>query len=126
MRLFRSSVLGLTRVGRALIKDVFNVAQGKRPEGGSTITQQVAKNVLLTNEVSVGRKLKERFHACRKADGIHYCGFRMAIHRSPAVATIPKAKPVLVTTPAAPLTAREAVADAVARAACHSKGRTAM
>src|SRR5204862_529143 len=46
-------------VGRALIKDVFNVLQGKRPEGGSTITQQVAKNVLLTNEVSVGRKLKE-------------------------------------------------------------------
>ncbi|HZZ35539.1 MAG TPA: PBP1A family penicillin-binding protein, partial [Caulobacteraceae bacterium] len=39
--------------------DVFNVLQGKRPEGGSTITQQVAKNVLLTNEVSVGRKLKE-------------------------------------------------------------------
>jgi penicillin-binding protein 1A len=46
-------------LSRALIKDVFNVLQGRRPEGGSTITQQVAKNVLLSNEVSVGRKLKE-------------------------------------------------------------------
>ena len=46
-------------LSRALIKDVFNALQGRRPEGGSTITQQVAKNVLLSNEVSVGRKLKE-------------------------------------------------------------------
>jgi penicillin-binding protein 1A len=46
-------------LSRALIKDVFNVLQGRRPEGGSTITQQVAKNVLLSNEISVGRKLKE-------------------------------------------------------------------
>ena len=50
---------------RAMIKDVFNVLQGKRPEGGSTITQQVAKNVALTNEVSVGRKLKEAVLATR-------------------------------------------------------------
>ncbi|HWA63028.1 MAG TPA: PBP1A family penicillin-binding protein [Caulobacteraceae bacterium] len=46
-------------VSRAMIKDVFNVLQGRRPEGGSTITQQVAKNILLNNDVSVGRKLKE-------------------------------------------------------------------
>jgi len=46
-------------MSRAMIKNVFNVLQGRRPEGGSTITQQVAKNVLLSNEVSVGRKLKE-------------------------------------------------------------------
>ena len=35
-------------------KDVFNILQGRRLEGGSTITQQVAKNVLLTNEATVG------------------------------------------------------------------------
>ena len=46
-------------VVRAMFKDVFNVLQGRRPEGGSTITQQVAKNVLLTNEATLGRKLKE-------------------------------------------------------------------
>jgi penicillin-binding protein 1A len=52
-------------VGRAMFKDVFNVLQGRRPEGGSTITQQVAKNVLLTNEATIGRKLKEAILATR-------------------------------------------------------------
>ena len=46
-------------LSRAMFKDVFNILQGRRPEGGSTITQQVAKNISLTNRVSVGRKLKE-------------------------------------------------------------------
>jgi penicillin-binding protein 1A len=32
---------------------------GRRPQGASTITQQVAKNFLLTNEVSLQRKIKE-------------------------------------------------------------------
>jgi penicillin-binding protein 1A len=52
-------------VGRAMFKDVFNVLEGRRPEGGSTITQQVAKNVLLTNEATIGRKLKEAILATR-------------------------------------------------------------
>ena len=52
-------------VGRAMFKDLFNILQGRRPEGGSTITQQVAKNVLLTNEASIGRKLKEAILATR-------------------------------------------------------------
>jgi penicillin-binding protein 1A len=52
-------------VGRAMFKDVFNILQGRRPEGGSTITQQVAKNVLLTNEASIGRKIKEAILATR-------------------------------------------------------------
>jgi len=50
---------------RAMGKDVLNLAQGRRLEGGSTITQQVAKNVLLTNEATVGRKLKEAILANR-------------------------------------------------------------
>ncbi len=48
-----------------MFKDVFNILQGRRPEGGSTITQQVAKNVLLTNEATLGRKLKEAILATR-------------------------------------------------------------
>jgi penicillin-binding protein 1A len=39
--------------------------QGRRPVGASTITQQVAKNFLLTNEVSIGRKAREAILAIR-------------------------------------------------------------
>jgi penicillin-binding protein 1A len=52
-------------VSRAMFKDIFNILQGRRPEGGSTITQQVAKNVLLTNEATIGRKVKEAILATR-------------------------------------------------------------
>ncbi len=45
--------------GRAMMKNVVNLAQGRRLEGGSTITQQVAKNILLTSDQTIGRKLKE-------------------------------------------------------------------
>ena len=44
---------------RAAIANVHNHFVGRRPEGASTITQQVAKNFLLSNEVSYTRKLKE-------------------------------------------------------------------
>ena len=50
---------------RAMLKDVYNLLQGRRPEGGSTITQQVAKNILRDNDLSVGRKLKEAILATR-------------------------------------------------------------
>ena len=43
---------------RAFINNVSNVILSKRLEGASTITQQVAKNFLLTNEVSLNRKIK--------------------------------------------------------------------
>ena len=66
-----------------------------------------------------GRKLKERFHARRKADGIHYCGFRTARHSTPRQVPIQKAKPILAPIPAASLTVQEAVAEAIARAACN-------
>ena len=62
---FNHGGVDVTGVSRALIKDVFNVLQGRRPEGGSTITQQVAKNISLSNRVSVGRKLKEVLLATR-------------------------------------------------------------
>ena len=39
--------------------NVRNYGTGRRPIGASTITQQVAKNFLLTNEVSIDRKIKE-------------------------------------------------------------------
>ncbi len=50
---------------RATIKNLKNIAQNKRLEGASTITQQVAKNFLLTNEVSLKRKIKEAILAFR-------------------------------------------------------------
>ena len=50
---------------RALIKNLKNISQNKRLEGASTITQQVAKNFLLTNEVSLKRKIKEAILAFR-------------------------------------------------------------
>ncbi len=50
---------------RATINNIKNIAQNKRLEGASTITQQVAKNFLLTNEVSMKRKVKEAILAFR-------------------------------------------------------------
>ncbi|MDB5438346.1 MAG: pbpY [Caulobacteraceae bacterium] len=56
---FKHGGVDVQGTSRALIKDVFNILRGRRPEGGSTITQQVAKNILLTNDVTIGRKIKE-------------------------------------------------------------------
>ena len=50
---------------RAVINNVKNIMTSKRLEGASTITQQVAKNFLLTNEVSLNRKIKEAILAFR-------------------------------------------------------------
>ena len=52
-------------VTRAIVTDVLNYGSGKRPIGASTITQQVAKNMLLGNEVSIARKAKEMILAAR-------------------------------------------------------------
>ena len=43
---------------RATIKNINNIYQNKRLEGASTITQQVAKNFLLTNEISLKKENK--------------------------------------------------------------------
>ena len=50
---------------RALKNNIYNFMNSKRLEGASTITQQVAKNFLLTNEVSFDRKIKEAILAFR-------------------------------------------------------------
>ena len=50
---------------RAAIGNLRNMGKGKRPAGASTITQQVAKNFLLSSEVSYTRKLKEAILARR-------------------------------------------------------------
>ena len=52
-------------VARAIVTNVANIARSRRPVGASTITQQVAKNFLLTNEVSITRKVKEAILAFR-------------------------------------------------------------
>ncbi|MGH1398740.1 MAG: penicillin-binding protein 1A [Alphaproteobacteria bacterium] len=52
-------------VARAVVTNLRNVGSGRRPIGASTITQQVAKNFLLTNEVSYERKIKEAILAYR-------------------------------------------------------------
>jgi penicillin-binding protein 1A len=62
---FHHSGLDYQGIVRAGVKDVINLAQGRRLESGSTITQQVAKNILLTNDATIGRKLKEAILASR-------------------------------------------------------------
>ena len=52
-------------VARALIVNVKNIGKQRRKVGASTISQQVAKNFLLTNEVSWKRKVKEAILAFR-------------------------------------------------------------
>jgi len=55
-------VYGIARAGILYIQ---NYGSGRRPQGASTITQQVAKNFLLTNELSFERKIKEALVALR-------------------------------------------------------------
>src|SRR5512139_1181235 len=49
----------------AVFDYVSKVGSGERARGGSTITQQVAKNLLIGNEYSITRKIKEAFLARR-------------------------------------------------------------
>ncbi|UCF52248.1 MAG: penicillin-binding protein 1A [Bradyrhizobium sp.] len=54
-----------TGMARACVLFIQNYGSNRRPQGASTITQQVAKNFLLTNEVSFARKIKEALLAMR-------------------------------------------------------------
>jgi penicillin-binding protein 1A len=62
---FRHSGIDVGGISRAMIKNIVNAATGRRLEGGSTITQQVAKNILLSSETTIARKLKEAIVASR-------------------------------------------------------------
>src|SRR5271154_3715962 len=55
-------IQGILRAGMLYVE---NYGHGGHPQGASTITQQVAKNFLLTNEVSFDRKIKEALLALR-------------------------------------------------------------
>jgi penicillin-binding protein 1A len=63
---------GIDPIGilRAAITNLKAAAEGRRLQGASTITQQVAKNFLLTNEVSYERKIKEAILAFRIEDSL--------------------------------------------------------
>ena len=50
---------------RAILSNLKNIGSGRRPAGASTITQQVAKNFLLSSELSYIRKVKEAILAYR-------------------------------------------------------------
>src|SRR3954453_23317364 len=52
-------------MARAAVLYAQNYGSNRRPQGASTITQQVAKNFLLTSEVSFVRKIKEALLAMR-------------------------------------------------------------
>jgi len=57
--------LDFTGIARAAVNYLQNYGSSRRPQGASTITQQVAKNFLLTNELSISRKLKEALLALK-------------------------------------------------------------
>ncbi|HEV2188913.1 MAG TPA: penicillin-binding protein 1A [Stellaceae bacterium] len=55
---------------RAAVIDISHWHSSRRPVGASTITQQVAKNMLLTSELSIERKIKEVLLATRIDDAL--------------------------------------------------------
>jgi penicillin-binding protein 1A len=57
--------LDFTGIARAAFNYLQNYGSSRRPQGASTITQQVAKNFLLTNELSLSRKVKEALLALK-------------------------------------------------------------
>ena len=65
---YNHSGLDYQGIVRAALGNVIGMFSGKRPSGASTITQQVAKNFLLTPEVSYKRKIKEALLAFRIED----------------------------------------------------------
>jgi penicillin-binding protein 1A len=64
-RFFEHAGVDFMGVARAALTNVKQAGSGRRPVGASTITQQVAKNFLLSNEVSFARKVKEAILAMR-------------------------------------------------------------
>ncbi|WP_199555153.1 penicillin-binding protein 1A [Sandaracinobacteroides hominis] len=62
---FQHGGLDYAGIATAVWTNLKSLGSDKRPVGASTITQQVAKNLLLTNEVTIGRKLREAILARR-------------------------------------------------------------
>lgn len=62
---FEHSGIDIFSIVRATFQNVLNIGKNKNLVGGSTITQQVIKNFLLTNERSLSRKIKEAILAYR-------------------------------------------------------------
>ena len=62
---FEHAGLDYAGIAQAVLTNLESLGQHKRPVGASTITQQVAKNLLLNNEVTFARKLKEAVLARR-------------------------------------------------------------
>ena len=56
---YRHPGVDVIGVARAAYTNLRNYGKGRRPEGASTITQQVAQNFLLTKDVSITRKIRE-------------------------------------------------------------------
>ena len=52
-------------ISKAVLINIKNIYEGKRLVGASTITQQLAKNFLLSNEVSLNRKIREALLSLR-------------------------------------------------------------
>ena len=62
---YKHSGIDYLGIIRAVLGNMRKMGTGKRPAGASTITQQVAKNFLLSSELSYTRKLKEAILARR-------------------------------------------------------------
>ncbi|MFK7791645.1 MAG: penicillin-binding protein 1A [Devosiaceae bacterium] len=57
--------LDFTGIARAILVNIENLGSNRRPVGASTITQQVAKNFLLSGDVAIERKVREAILALR-------------------------------------------------------------
>ena len=62
---YEHSGIDFIGIARAILVNLKNLGSGRRPRGASTITQQVAKNFLLSSEVSITRKVKEAILATK-------------------------------------------------------------
>jgi penicillin-binding protein 1A len=62
---FEHGGLDYPGIATAILTNIQGLFGDRRPVGASTITQQVAKNLLLTNEVTITRKLREAILAAR-------------------------------------------------------------
>lgn len=64
-KFYSHSGIDFVGIVRAILGNLKNIGSGRRPAGASTITQQVAKNFLLSSELSYTRKIKEAILATR-------------------------------------------------------------